>query len=334
MRRTLPVGCSFVKALICDNYNGIDALRVGEFPDPEPTSGTVLISVEAASVNFADTLIVQGQYQVRPETPFVPGTELAGVVERADDIEDLSKGDRVTAYLGYGAIAERVVAFPGSILKLPDSVSFEEGATIPVAFGTSYHALVDRAQIDPGEMLLVLGAAGGVGLAAVQIGKALGATVIGAVSTEEKASAVLDAGADHVIRYDQTPLREGIATATDGAGVDVVYDPVGGEMTELALRSTKWNGCLLVVGFASGDIPSIPLNLSLVKGNSIVGVFWGRFTIEEPDQSRENNHQIMEWIAEGKLTPVVQKRYSLDEAVDALHWVANRSAIGRVIITP
>ena len=323
-----------MRALICDEYAGIDALRVGEMPEPEPFPGTAIVSVRAAAVNFADVLVVAGQYQVKPDLPFVPGGELAGVVVSADGLDGFAPGDRVCGFTGFGAMAERAVAYPGSITRLPDHVSFETGAAIPVAYGTSYHALVDRARLEADETLLVLGAAGGVGIAAVQIGKALGAIVVAAVSSEEKATAAREAGADEIVRYDQVQLRDGIAAATGGAGVDVVYDPVGGPATELALRSTKWNGRLLVIGFASGEIPSLPLNLNLVKGNSVVGVFWGRFNMEEPELSAANNRVIMEWVANGTLRPLVQKTYPLDESIEALRWVADRKAIGRVVVTP
>lgn len=323
-----------MRALICDSYEGIDSLRVGEFPDPKPMQGTALIDVKATAVNFADTLMVAGRYQTMPELPFVPGLEFAGVVLVADGAGTLTPGDRVCGFVGMGAMAERAIAFPASTMKLPDSISFEVGASIPVAYGTSYHALVDRAGLSAGETLLVLGAAGGVGMAAVEIGKALGARVLAAVSSEEKAAAVKEAGADAVLRYDQTPLRDGIAAATSGDGVDVVYDPVGGSSTELALRSTRWNGRVLVVGFASGDIPSIPLNLSLVKGVSVIGVFWGRFNIEEPENSRANNQVIMDWVGDGKLRPAVQRTFPMNEALEALRWVGERKAIGRVVVTP
>ena len=323
-----------MRALICERYDGIGALRVGEFPAPEPIPGTAMVNIEAAAVNFADILMVEGKYQTKPELPFVPGGEFAGIVVTSDGVEGISPGDRVCGFVGFGAMAERAVAYPGSIVKLPEHVSFEAGASIPVAYGTSYHALVDRAGLAKNETLLVLGAGGGVGIAAVQIGKALGARVIGAVSSEAKAEAATEAGADAIVRYDQTPLRDGIAGATSGEGVDVVYDPVGGEATELALRSTKWNGRLLVVGFASGDIPSIPLNLSLVKGNAVVGVFWGRFNIEEPEKSAANNQVIIDWVDDGTLRPLVQKAYPLDQAVDAFRWVAERNAVGRVVVTP
>jgi len=323
-----------MRALICESYDGLDALRVGDFPDPTPLPGTALISVKAAAVNFADTLMVAGQYQTKPELPFVPGGEFGGIVVSADTRDGLTPGDRVCGFVGIGAMAERAIAYPASVMRLPDHVSFEAGASIPVAYGTSYHALVDRGGLSQGETLLVLGAAGGVGIAAIQIGKALGARVLASVSSDEKAVAAVDAGADVILRPDQTPLRDGIASATGGDGVDVVYDPVGGPHTELALRSTKWSGRLLVIGFASGEIPSIPLNLSLVKGNSVVGVFWGRFNLEEPAKSAANNDVIMGWVADGTLRPVVQKTFSLDSAVDAFRWVANRNAIGRVVVTP
>lgn len=323
-----------MRAVICDRYEGIDALRVGDFPDPVPIPGTAIVEVRAAAVNFADTLLVAGTYQTKPELPFVPGLEFGGVVNTAAGLDGFSPGDRVCGFVGFGAMAERTIAYPGSIVKLPDDVPFEVGAAIPVAYGTSYHALVDRAELNEDETLLVLGAAGGVGIAAIQIGKALGARVVAAVSSEEKSMAAREAGADSVVRYDQTPLRDGIAAATSGEGIDVVYDPVGGESTELALRSTKWNGRLLVVGFASGDIPTIPLNLSLVKGNSVVGVFWGRFNIEEPAKSAANNQVIMDWVEDGTLRPVVQKVYPLDQAIDAFRWVADRNVIGRVVVTP
>ena len=323
-----------MRALICESYDGLDALRVGEIPDPTPLPGTAQVAVKAAAVNFQDLLVVSGQYQIRPELPFVPGNEFAGVIQSADGLDDFQPGDRVVGFVGTGAMAELATAFPGAIVRLPDDIGFEVGAAVPVAYGTAYHALVDRAALRADETMLVLGAAGGVGIAAVQIGKALGATVLAAVSSDEKAAAAQDAGADEVIRYDQVPLRDGVAAATSGAGVDVVYDPVGGEATELALRSTNWKGRLLVIGFTSGDIPQIPLNLTLVKGNSIVGVFWGRFNIEEPARSAENNRIVMDWVADGTLRPLVQKTFQLDEAVEALRWVADRKVVGRVVVTP
>ena len=323
-----------MRALICDDYSGIASLRVGELPDPVPEPGAILVHVESVTVNFADTLMVKGQYQIRPDPPFAPGYELAGTVLESNQAADFSPGDRVAGFTFHGGMAEKAAIRAENAARLPNSVDLDVGATLPGGYGTSYHALVDRAGLQPDETLLVLGASGGVGMAAVQIGQVLGARVIAAVSSEEKAHAATRAGADEVIRYDQVPIREAIEATTAGGGVDVVYDPIGGETTEQALRSTNWNGRLLVVGFAGGDIPSIPLNLPLLKGNAILGVFWGRFTREEPERHQANFARIVEWAAEGKLEPLIQKRYPLDEAAQALQWVADRKAIGRVIVNP
>lgn len=323
-----------MRALICDDYAGIDSLRVGELVDPEPGPGSVLVKVEAVTVNFADTLMVKGEYQIRPDPPFAPGYELAGTVLEANDAHGFSPGDRVAGFTFHGGLAEQAVIDETNVAKIPDSLSADVASTLPGGYGTSYHALVDRGRLQPGETLLVLGASGGVGMAAVQIGRALDATVIAAVSSEEKAEAALKAGAHEVVRYDQVPIRKAIDEITEGEGIDVVYDPVGGDTTEQVLRSTSWNGRLLVIGFAAGAIPSIPLNLPLLKGNSIVGVFWGRFTREEPDRHRQNFGRIVEWAVAGKLAPIIQKTYSLDDAKAALQWVADRKAVGRVVVNP
>jgi NADPH2:quinone reductase len=285
-------------------------------------------------VNFADTLMVKGEYQIKPEPPFAPGYELAGTVVVANQAPGLAPGDRVSGFTFHGAIAEKAVVHGANAARLPDSIGSDVACTLPGGYGTSYHALVDRGRLQEGETLLVLGASGGVGMAAVQIGHILGAKVIAAVSSDEKADAARDAGADEIIRYDTTPIRDGIVAATDGGGVDVVFDPVGGDTTEQTLRSTNWNGRLLVIGFASGDIPRIPLNLPLLKGNSLVGVFWGRFTQEEPERHRENFSQIVKWATEGKIDPLIQKSFTLDNGADALRWVADRKAIGRVVVNP
>jgi NADPH2:quinone reductase len=323
-----------MRALICSQYTGIDSLDVGELPDPEPTAGMALVRVKAAAVNFADSLLVAGQYQMRPDLPFAPGSDLAGEVIDTGGIDGLKEGARVAAFVGFGAMAELALVPADALLPLGDETTFEQGAAIPVAYGTSYHALVDRGNLRPGETLLVLGASGGVGVAAVQIGKRLGATVVAAVSSNEKERLALENGADQVIRYDAVPLRDGIAGATDGKGVDVVFDPVGGSMTEEALRSTKWNGRLLVIGFAAGKIPSIPLNLPLVKGNSIVGVFWGRHVSEDPVAERANFATILGWLNDGSLRPVISESFPLEKAADAIRWVAERKALGRVIVAP
>ena len=324
-----------MRALICDDYEGgIESLRVGELPDPQPGPGSVLVKVESAAVNFADTLMVKGEYQVKPDPPFAPGYELAGTVIVANQAPGLSPGDRISGFTFHGAIAEKAVIEATNTTRLPESIDADVACTLPGGYGTSYHALVDRGRLQEGETLLVLGASGGVGMAAVQIGSILGARVIAAVSSDEKAQAASKAGADAIIRYDKTPIREGIAEATDGGGVDVVFDPVGGDFTEQALRSTNWNGRLLVIGFAAGDIPKIPLNLPLLKGNSIVGVFWGRFTREQPERHRDNFAQIVQWAAEGRIDPIIQKRYHLEDSAAALQWVADRKAIGRVVVNP
>lgn len=330
----MPRSVVDMRALICDSYSGIDSLRVGELPDPPPTRGSALVSVEAATVNFADTLVVAGQYQVKPDLPFAPGSEMAGIVLDTGGIKRLKEGERVCGFVSFGAMAEKILVPSDSVIKIPPGVTTEAAATIPVAYGTSYHALVDRGNLRPTETLLVLGASGGVGLAAVQIGKTLGARVIAAVSSAEKADAVKSSGADQVIRYDQISLRDGIAKATSGSGVDVVYDPVGGAATEQALRSTNWNGRLLVIGFAAGEIPKIPLNLTLVKGNAIIGVFWGRFANEEPKRNAANFETLMQWAEDGKIVPKIQKSYSLDEGAEALRWVGSRNAVGRVLVRP
>ncbi len=322
-----------MRALVCDDFKGVSLLRVGELPEPEPGEGSLLIEVASVAVNFADTLTVSGLYQMRPETPFAPGYELAGTVVESHD-DRFAVGDRVCGTVTHGAMAERAVIVAEQAARLPDAIDFDSGAVIPATYGTSYHALADRAALAAGETLLVLGAAGGVGLAALQIGKAFGATVIAAVSSGEKEDLVVAQGADAVIRYDREDLREGIKRVTSGAGVDVVYDPVGGEVTEAALRSTRWRGRLLVVGFAAGPIPSIPMNLPLLKGNSLVGVFWGRFSAEEPDRARENLAAILTMVEDGRLEPVIQRRFDLEEGVEAMHWVSDRRALGRVVINP
>ncbi|MCI0544426.1 MAG: NADPH:quinone oxidoreductase family protein [Actinobacteria bacterium] len=321
-----------MRALICDDYAGIDALRVGDLPEPTQGPGQVLVEVASVAVNYADTLMVSGRYQTRPETPFAPGYELSGAVLAGAD--GLEPGDRVCGFTWHGGMAERAAVPVTQTALLHDRIDFDTGAVLPSTYGTSYHALVDRAGLQAGETLLVLGAAGGVGLAAVQIGKTLGATVLAAVSTDEKQRLVESSGADHVIRYDRVGLRDGIAEATNDAGVDVVFDPVGGDMTESALRSTRWNGRLLVIGFASGPIPAIPLNLPLLKGTSIVGVFWGRFTSEEPERARVNLDHILELTEKGTLRPTISGRYGLDEGAKALRLVADRRSLGRVVINP
>ena len=292
------------------------------------------MEVEAAGVNFPDLLVIRGLYQDQPPLPFAPGMEIAGTVaEIGEGVGNVAVGDRVFSFVAHGGYAEEVVVPSDALFPIPEGMTSDVAASLPIAYGTSYHALVDRADLPEGETLLVLGAAGGVGMAAVQIGKALGARVIAAVSSEDKEQAVRASGADEVIRYDRSDLREELKRLTP-AGVDVVYDPVGGEATEAAFRSTAWKGRHLVIGFAAGDIPALPVNLALLKGSSLVGVFWGRFAATEPVANRANMASLTEWWKEGRIDPVVSETYPLERAPDALRRIGSRGAIGKLIVHP
>ena len=320
--------------MVVEEFGSPEGLTLATVEEPDPGPGEVSISVRAIGVNFPDLLIIEGRYQTRAEPPFAPGVEFAGdVVEVDGGVAGVAVGDRVYGSVPYGAFAEQVVVDAGNVFAIPDGMDHPVAATLPVAYGTGFHALVDRARLAPGERLLVLGAAGGVGLAATQIGAALGAHVIAAVSSEPKSDAARAAGARDVIRYDREDLR-GRLRALAPDGVDVVYDPVGGAMTEAALRSTAWNGRLLVIGFAAGEIPSLPANLPLLKGSSIVGVFWGRFTGMEPDRSRRNFAALATMWADGLITPVVSATFGLDRAGDALRLMRDRGVIGKLVVIP
>lgn len=323
-----------MRALICSSLDGIEALTVGELPDPDLTAGSARVQIEAAGVNFPDLLVTRGLYQDQPQMPFAPGMEMAGtVVETADDVASVAVGDRVFGFLPHGAFAQQTVVPAPTLYPMPHSMSFETAAALPIAYGTGYHALVDRARLVSGETLLVLGAAGGVGMAAVQIGVAAGANVVGAVSSEAKGQAVVDAGATAVIRYDQEALRDGLRRLAPD-GVDVVYDPVGGDMTEAAFRSLAWEGRHLVIGFAAGSIPALPVNLALLKGASLVGVFWGRFATVDPAANRANFVSLTRMWEEGRIDPLVSDAYPLDDAVEAMRLLAGRAAIGKLIVRP
>jgi len=294
-----------------------------------------VIDVKAAGVNFPDVLITKGQYQFKPQLPFSPGGEAAGIVTAVGSgVTSLAVGDRVATTTIYGAFAERIAAMELGTVKLPDGVSFEVGAATLLTYATTYHALVDRAAIQKGETLLVLGAAGGVGIAAVEIGALLGARVIAAASNEDKLAFCREHGASEGIDYSKEDLKDRIKALTKGNGVDVVYDPVGGQLAEQALRGTGWNGRFLVIGFASGDIPKIPLNLVLLKGCQIVGVFWGSFAMREPAKNREHGAQLFQWIAEGKLRPAIDGTYSFDKAGEALERIARREVKGKLVLVP
>jgi NADPH2:quinone reductase len=294
----------------------------------------VVVSVKAASVNFPDVLIIQNKYQFKPPLPFSPGSELAGVVkEVGEGVKAFRPGDKVIAFTTYGAFAEEVKTDAARLLPLPEGMDFPSGAAFLLTYGTSDHALRDRAALKAGETLLVLGAAGGVGLAAVEIGKALGARVIACASTDDKLAVCKEHGADATINYAAEDLRERIKALTDGRGVDVVYDAVGGAYTEAAFRSIAWRGRLLVVGFAAGDIPKLPLNLALLKGAAVVGVFWGDFARREPKQFAESVRQLGAWYREGKLRPHVSQTLPLAQAAEALKLMAARKVKGKLVLT-
>jgi NADPH2:quinone reductase len=323
-----------MRAVLCKRFGPPSELVVEDVPSPTAGPGQLVVSVKACGVNFPDTLIIQGQYQFKPELPFSPGGEIAGIVkEVGPGVTAFRPGDRVIAATTWGGYAEEVVAEAGRTLPMPKGMDFATAAAFVLTYGTSHHALKDRADLQPGETLLVLGAAGGVGLAAVELGKAMGARVIAAASSAEKLAVCREHGADELIDYTSEDLRGRIKALTDGRGVDVVYDPVGGDYSEPALRSMAWRGRFLVVGFAAGKIPSLPLNLPLLKGCAIVGVFWGAFTRNEPEHNAANLQQLMQWVGKGKLRPHISARYPLERAADALHDLMNRKVQGKVVLT-
>ena len=323
-----------MKAVVCKQFGPPDSLVVEELPSPRAGPGEVVLSVKAASVNFPDVLIIQNKYQFKPPLPFSPGSELAGVVkETGAGVEGFKPGDKVIAFTTYGAFAEEVKTEAARLLPLPQGMDFATGAAFLLTYGTSDHALRDRGALRAGETLLVLGAAGGVGLAAIDIGKALGARVIACASSEDKLAVCRSHGADEGINYATEDLRSRIKALTDGRGVDVVYDPVGGPYSEAAFRSLAWRGRLLVVGFAAGDIPKLPLNLALLKGASLVGVFWGDFTRREPRQFAESVRQLGEWYRQGKVRPHVSQTFPLEKAAEALKLMAARQVKGKVVLT-
>lgn len=321
-----------MKALLCVEHGPPEKLVVRDIALPQPGKSEVRVKVEAAGVNFPDTLIIRNLYQFKPPLPFSPGGEAAGIVDAVGEGVIASKvGDRVLAMIGHGAFAEYLIADVSRIVPIPDAMPFDIAAGFTMTYGTSHHALKQRANIQPGETLLVLGAAGGVGLAAVELGKLMGARVVAAASTDEKLALCREYGADDVINYTDEDLREGIKR-TCGAGPDVIYDPVGDKYAEPAFRSIGWNGRYLVVGFAAGEIPKLPLNLALIKGAAIVGVFWGAFTAREPKLHLANMAELLEWLGEGKLKPYISKQFSLDDGAQAIRWMMDRKAMGKVLV--
>lgn len=324
-----------MRAIRCNQYGPPESLTVEDLPDLQPKAGEVVIDVRAASVNFPDVLIIENKYQFKPPLPFTPGSEVAGVVRAVGEgVTTLQPGARVVAFTGSGGFAEQVAAPVAVCVPLDDDVDFALAAAFQLAYGTSHHAVVDRAALKAGETMLVLGAAGGVGLAAVQIGKALGARVIAAASSDDKLAICVENGADATINYARDDLRERIKALTDGRGPDVIYDPVGGIYAEPAFRSIGWRGRYLVVGFANGEIPKLPLNLALLKGASIVGVFWGDFAKREPERDLAAFKELMGWIKQGKLRPYVSARYPLADTGRALRDMAERRVTGKIVIEP
>ena len=324
-----------MRAVRCHELAGPASLRVDDLEEPTPGAGEVLIDVRAAGVNFPDLLITQGKYQFKPDLPFIPGGEAAGVVRAVGaGVGSVSVGDRVAATMLHGAFAERLVVPEMATAKLPDGVSFEVGAATLLTYLTTLHALIDRASIAAGETLLVLGAAGGVGTAAVELGKVLGARVIAAASSASKVDFCKAHGADEGICYATEDLKERTKALTSGHGADVVYDPIGGAYAEQALRAIAWQGRYLVVGFASGEIPKIPLNLVLLKGCQIAGVFWGSFAMREPAKNRAHAAQLFSWVAAGKLRPHVDEAIPFARAANALDKIARRQVKGKLVLVP
>ena len=324
-----------MKAIVCKTWGLPDTLVVEDLPDLQATAGQVVIKVEAAGVNFPDVLIIQNKYQFKPELPFTPGSELAGIVTAVGEgVSHLKAGDKVIAFAGQGAFAQEIAVPAASVMPMPPGMDFDTAAAVTLTYGTSHHAVVDRAQLKAGETMLVLGAAGGVGLAAIEIGKALGARVIAAASSDEKLEVCKQHGADATINYSKEDLREAVQAATGGKGPDVIYDPVGGIYAEPAFRSIAWRGRYLVVGFANGDIPKLPLNLALLKGASLVGVFWGEFAKREPKSNLAAMRELMTWLAEGKIKPRISGRYKLADTPRALEDMAARKVTGKIVIRP
>lgn len=323
-----------MKALICRHYGPPESLILEDRPSPEVGNKQVRIQVHACGVNFPDTLIVEGKYQYKPEMPFSPGAEVAGIVESVGPgVTRFKPGDRVIGLTGWGGYAEQLATDEERLLPLPETMDFIIGAGFGMAYGTSMHALTQRAQLQPGETLLVLGAGGGVGLAAVEIGHLMGARVIAAAGSQEKLDIARASGADEILNYREESIKDRVKALTDGRGADVIYDAVGGDAFDESLRCINWNGRLLVVGFASGRIPQAPANLALLKGCAIVGVFWGRFRSEEPEENRRNFQQLFEWHANGKLKPHISHVLPLEQGTEAMRILTRREAIGKVVLS-
>jgi NADPH2:quinone reductase len=324
-----------MKALLCTRLCTPDELELADLPDPVPAPGEAVVRVRAAALNFFDTLIIAGKYQHKPAFPFSPAAEFAGEVESVGaGVADLAPGDRVLGNIGWGAAREKVAVEASRLVPLPAGIDFDRAAGLSVTYGTTLYALKDRARLKPGETLAVLGAAGGTGLSAVEVGRLMGARVIACASSDDKLAFAREHGADEGVNYATGDLKEGLRALTGGKGVDVVYDPIGGAQGEAALRGMDWGGRFLVIGFAAGDMPKLPLNLVLLRSYDVLGVYWGAWTLRDPQGHRDNMRQILDWCAQGKLSSHVHAVYPLSEAAAALKAIAARQVMGKVILRP
>jgi len=324
-----------MKAILCSQFCGPDELVLADIPDPTPAAGEIVIAIKAAALNFFDLLMIQGKYQFKPPFPFSPAAEVAGVVESVGaDVTEFKVGDRVVASCGHNGAREKIAVPALSAVKIPDNLDYDRAAGIIITYGTALHALEDRAQPKPGETLAVLGAAGGTGVAACELGRLMGLKVIACASSDEKLAFARAHGAEIGLNYATEDLKEGLKRLTGGKGVDIVFDPVGGALAEAAIRSMAWEGRFLVIGFAAGEIPKIPLNLALLKGCDIRGVFWGAWTKLHPERNRANLQKLVQWAAEGKISSHVDRVFPLAQTTQALQVLAGRQAMGKVILHP
>jgi NADPH2:quinone reductase len=324
-----------MKAVLCARFGGPDDLEIKDIPEPVAGPDEAVVAIRAAALNFFDTLLIAGKYQHKPPFPFSPASEFAGVVESVGaGVTAVAPGDRVMGWMGSGAARERVVLKVDRLVRLPDGLDYDRAAGLTVTYGTTVHALRDRAQLQAGETLAVLGAAGGTGLAAIELGKLMGARVIACASSADKLAFAREHGADETINYAAEDVKDALRRVSDGRGVDVVYDPVGGAYAEAALRSIAWGGRFLVIGFAAGEIPKLPLNLVLLKGCDVRGVFWGQFTERTPEKHRANMVDVLQWALDGKLSAHVHAVYPLEKIAAALKALANREAKGKILLKP
>lgn len=322
-----------MKALLCKSLDGPDALEIGDIPQAEPGPGQVSIRVSAVSLNFFDTLMVRGKYQNRPELPFSPGGEVAGTITRiGEGAAGFSIGQRVLGYIGFNGCREEVIVAAGDVIPLPDGISDEAAASIPIAYGTALHGLRDRGHVDPGQTVLILGATGGTGLAAVEVALQLGAEVVAAGSSDEKLKICAERGAQQLLNLTNIDVKDAVRALNGGKGPDVIYDCIGSSYAEPSLRSIAWGGRYLVIGFAAGDIPKIPLNLILLKGCDLVGVFWGRHVKQEPAAFHEQMTTLVDWCAKGKIRPHIDHSFPLEQTAEALKMMEKRQIKGKVVI--